>query len=737
VAAVEASILSKAKGAGGDARVSAEELTALKAIMDDIRADYGSAVLARRSANQDTRLAVWDGQSEDGKKRRSALGKDPKPYEGASDNRIRLADETITEMALTIQLAATRGEMKVSPVEGNDEQKAQKNQVLLRHIVRNVWGSQFGREVELAAQWMLGDEPGISILYCGWHREMALESKTITRTELAQTILGFLTEASDEDASPGTIEAVQQAVSVPERAADLQAVLEAMLPHLPPARIARAVQEIYTDGAATIPVPYDRCNAPALRAMRLYDDVWLPPNTTDIQRARAIIVSNWYTRDQVLAMAAAERWDRLFVGELLGDEKATKGGCEGRDAFAPDTSEKTVTLIETETESRKGLFQVLDAYVRQVNADGIPAVYRFTYSGFVDRAATEKRIIRSKHGAFPFVACPRESLDRRLLSTRGVPGLVMTDQAGLKLLSDSFEDYTQETTHPPTIVPEGKPRFAMDLGPRGQIPLGSRDRFEYLAPPPYPIAADKYMDRVELRAARRFGRSWPGVPPDVTYLHKQAVVTRFLGYLADAFRMVLQDCYTFMATEQLARIMGGDPVQVDRSAYEIAGGFDVYLNYDVRDGDLEYVTKKTKAMVEIARSLDPDGVIPYASIVRRAVMSIDPTWAEDFPPGDASAAMEVQTAKRDLALILAGVQPDMRPGKGNWALRQQTIMQEMGPRVANPEAYPPISAASKVLLDRYLTFLDFQAQQAVNARTGRTGVEMADLAAAAEAEGAA
>ena len=71
-----------------------EAISTLLSEISQAEAD-ASYYYGRKVENFNTRFCLWAGQSEDGRKHQSALGRKPFPWDGAADSRIRLAD-TIT-----------------------------------------------------------------------------------------------------------------------------------------------------------------------------------------------------------------------------------------------------------------------------------------------------------------------------------------------------------------------------------------------------------------------------------------------------------------------------------------------------------------------------------------------------------------------------------------------------------------------------------------------------------------
>jgi len=73
-----------------------------------------------RARNYDTRMALWDGQSSDGRKWASNYGKNVFPWEGSADSRIRLADLVCNREAQLCLTATFAARLQMMPVESSD-----------------------------------------------------------------------------------------------------------------------------------------------------------------------------------------------------------------------------------------------------------------------------------------------------------------------------------------------------------------------------------------------------------------------------------------------------------------------------------------------------------------------------------------------------------------------------------------------------------------------------------------
>lgn len=709
---------------GGRRPVDEDALRELKAFADEIRADCSEEVFFRRQVNENARYCRWAGQSDDGRKRKDSLGFDPKPFEGASDARVRLADQIINEQAAEIVTAAMRAVPRVMGMEGTDGRSAGKVETLLKWLIRNQWGSKFRRTVELLAQYMLGDSPGGAVMGVVWRSERALQPKRVTRDMLLDEYANALAGLGVEITEDG-LAAAAAIMEDPRRREEVKDIIRAMLPHLKERRVSELARRLNEDGEAVIPVPYVKPGLPELGAYRLFEDVFFPSNTTDLQAARCIIVREWMTKAQVMERAGTDGWRDEFVRALVGDENHK--GKEGQTAFGFDEAESVSSSISNPAK-RDGLYEVLTSFVRTANEDGIPGIQIYKWNYYCDQAAKDRELLEYAHGQYPFVFFAREVVTSRLTDSRGVAELTMSQQQSLKLLTDSVEDHVQTTVNPPVLVPRGRPRYATAWEPFGQIPVDPRDRFEPVRTPQYPLAADRHREEILRQINEYHGRFTQTADPQLVQVRRQDRVDRFLSSLGDGLMQVIQLCQQFMTPEQLQRVTGGAGVMLAQSPEEIQGKYDLHLSFDVRDMDSEFLLKKARIAMEFIMPADRQATSRWDRFTARMWEALDPNWAEEMvmPPEEAGAR-ETSDEQGKFVKMLAGVRPE-RPEKGdNFALRLKVFQDLMEERMGNEGAFPPLSAAARVLLKEHLDYLTFQTQQLENAQTGRQGFEDNDL----------
>lgn len=708
-------------------RVTAEELEDLKELAKQIRTEIEGDVLTRRQDNENVRYCIWEGQSPDGRKRKDFLGRDAKPFEGASDARIRTADTIVQERVMLDVAAAMRGMPAVTEIESNDAQKAAKTATLLRWITRNLWGAEWRTQTELLSQYRHGDTPAIGIAYVDWWTETTREYREIS----AEDALAVAIAQGRDPIDAGDL--VQNPVRADELAALLvdnaPAVLGFALELKQARKAAAGIAELGMGRAA---VAVEKAGQPKCMAMRAYEDVFYPYHTAgSIQDAPAVILRRVYTKARLLSAAAEEGWKQAFTDQVLEHE--------GESAFNDlNETEPLETGAADNTDQMAGKYEVLTAFYRATDDNGVVGIYKVTFSECADVAAKDRELWDRKHAKYPFIEIPRERLTRRLNDSRGIPELATTDQSNEKLAVDSFADHTQMHVRPPVLRPRGRQFHKVALSPGGEVEYDRNGaEIKWMEPPAYPQAADKMMLEQRRRLNEYWGRLDPQTQPNelLANLHSQHSVDGFLTGISEILSMTLQLCQQYMPAEQIARIVGGNGLDVERSAEAIQGKFDIQISFDVRDLDLSKAMEKPKLILENLSPFDRNGALPGREIILHALAQVYPNLADKMPTEDEASENVATDTKAKFAAALNGIEPPMPQQIDAPTVRLQVWQDEMEKRIRMPEAYGPVSPAARTILTNYLQYLTQQAQQMKNAEIGRRGAAPVTDEQIAEAAG--
>lgn len=710
-------LIATVEGDGGAAEVTKQELTAFHEEIDLIVKSAAYGVTERRQASEDTRYCRWVGQSPDGRKHSEAHHGEPVfPYEGASDARIRIADQIVNERVLVLVAATLRalGSPHVQGLNFDDKEKAPPFGAILRWLVKNQWGSKFLREMTKLAQYQEGDSPAGGVLGVFWQQEVALQMQTLTKEGLAQLLVQTFGLNQEQ---LGQLEAN---LMNPDLDAETAALLMAITPDLKEARAKAVLRDLRETGEAAFPAPYMRINLPTMVAYRLFEDIFFPANTTELtERARCIFVREWLSKPEVLERSVTHGYSEEFCEKLLEHEGETGFPLifNRPEGITGDFSGQIIRQSYN-PEIYRGLYEVITVFFKAANEDKIPGIYTLPFSKCVaEVAAKERELLDYAHGKYPFIFFGREALTQRLWDSRGVPELVMTDQNALKLLLDAGNDNVSLTTVPPVLVPRRRGNLGLTIGPLKLIKVDRPGEIAYLQGPQMPAGAGQMAASVQARLDQYWGRIAQDVPPTLTQLHQGGLVNSFLANLTDAFVMVLQLCQQYMEDEDVQQITGDDGMQLMHTAKEIQGKFHLELSFDPRDLDVDYIVKLAQVIGEVILPIDTLSTVQRDKLVQRLFSALEPRLAaETLRPVQSAQQDEIKDEMGNFAQIAAGAEPPMAASGQNFGLRLQVLQ---GIVQKNPDALRALQPASRKILQARVAQLQAQVQQIQNAVIGR------------------
>lgn len=637
---------------------------------------FGSEIWQRQQRAREVRFCEWEGQSSDGRKHLDDLGVEAMPFEGAADSRIPLADGIINDKVAFAVQAFFRAQVQAVPVEPGDTARAQSTSTLLRWLRDRVLRNELQTEVELAAQYMYGDDPGIAVVEVQWWQDTMLRKKPLSFDDLAAM---YATGAAAPDqASPDDqrLEAEMLAdfadlVFNQARAKEFTAWLASAFPGVQAAPLSRAVKELRKTGRTELPVPELRTNRPCVQALKLYEDFFIPIGTSDLQRARHVHRREWLTEPELLERVVTMGWDSDWVDELIerGKGQTLVNGLGYRNqATAVQISAPGFIVNE-----RNYLFEVWWSYERRCDDMGIAAIYCTIWTGAC-KGAAKHEIIDYPHGQYPFVWRSRERVGRQLTDSRGLTRAIATHQNELKVQRDARSNYTQLSTTPPKKVKQQRGAWELIISPGADIPVQKMDDFEYLTPPPFPQASIEMERTTKDEVAEYCGRMVPGSDPNRVAALQQHEIDNFFSLWREVFTQILALCQFYYTPTELERVTNSqgnvNPVAPD----DIAGGWDVMIEIDARDLNMDYAMKKLDAYTKLM-SIDAAGILDKGPLVEWTAASIDPILARrTVRPQENASAQEVNDERNNIAQAAVGIEPTM-PVKGiNAQLRMQALV---------------------------------------------------------------
>jgi len=670
---------------------------------DFVRSFTDERITHRVRESDETRFSTWNGQSRDGKKHASNLGQQPFPWEGASDTRIRLADEVCSFMVQLSTSALSRSALNVGGVEGGDHEAASAVGVYLRWMLSTVLQPDFEEELELHAEYAA--QYGWSVLHTTWERCYAQVPQKISLQGLSR-LMGA--------ESPDKLEALQSALqNETEYLADM---LVASNPGLTRQKALKHIKEVAKTGETIFEVPQVIKNQPSIVALRPYFEVLMPPETQDWHRARAIFRRDYYSVAELEEKVTNGGWDEEFVEKI----KRTAG----KNSSVWDTGLSPVTGDSEKLDDRSNLIEIVHAYSRRVTENGNPGIYQTVYSPYMHKdergneCFAQHELVTEAGGTYPFECFTREKTRRSPIESRGVSEIVKTWQSEYKAQADQVFDRSSFDTLPALKVPL---RYGqrIKIGPGVQISEQRPGDISWMDTPKRGAdLAFQLMDQIQVRTDRYFGRPNSQVAPVETQLRQQAYVHRWLRHMSTVVNRMWDLTQKFDDDERFATVTGtGKPIPRD------PGNFNFTLNFDVRELDNEFVEKKLQAISQFVLPEDTMGIVDRAKLIRKKLQVIDPSLADELVVENAEASQAMfEEVNSQVAFMALGNNPSkLVENDPSAAIKLQFLQQIIQ---NNPKYQQQLQADEQFaeLLKVYSQNLNMSVMQQNNKQVGRLGV---------------
>jgi hypothetical protein len=284
-------------------------------------------------------------------------------------------------------------------------------------------------------------------MHVGWERR-------IGSREVTETLATLEARASNDGI---LAEAIRQLTAT--GASDITADLLANSLGCSSEEAKRIATELLNAGVATYYQEYNRINLPVCAALKPYEEISFPPETLDLQDARVIFKRTFLSEVDLREMIKTDGWDEEFVEEAANTA--------GKSAYLTDPNLIPVTSNVTNALHRAdNLIEIVYAYSRQIDANGVPGVYYTVFSPQTSQVETYAKHSKLDyaHGEYPFIELRRERLKRAVVECRGIPEIAFTDQEEIKAQRTAFA----------TVLPLKRfllSRLRSALAPRTRLPL--------------------------------------------------------------------------------------------------------------------------------------------------------------------------------------------------------------------------------------------------------------------------
>jgi len=596
----------------------------------------GSIYLQQCAVDYDTRHCLWAGQSDDGRKRRDHMDKEPFPWEGASDTKIRLADEIVNDEVRVLRAAMARLTVQADMLKAS-------------------------QAPETAAYGKRG-------------REM----------------MAALFDPTQEEA--------------------VAAWLSEMYEALGPKAARRAVRQLRTKGETTVPETHVVRMQPLWTACRVMRDVFFPANTYDIQKSPWVAFREPITPEVLRSRVLTDDYDEDAVEDAIAR-------CVGKTMLdhAQMANERASKAV---VEEMDGLLEVFHFWTKTVDEQGF---LRMEVRCFVPGIPEPLKEYESEYRLkeYPCVEFVRDRTERIILDNRSTPGLVDSHQTEVKTHRDFRADRASIAILPPVKVPMSRAAARLKFGPAAQIPERRPGEITWMTPPQMDMDTVGLERQVRSDADNYFGRMVEGVSPQRQQLYGQSSVDDFLSGLQEAARKTLALARQYYDDALFARVTGVQ-MRFAQTDEEIAAEWDVTLDFNAGDLNMETVMKKLDVIGKAVLPLDTEGVIDRAGIVEWAMRTIDPAIAARYVrAAEPARNQEREDEQLQFLKISNGVEPEFKEGQ-NYAIRLQELDKIMQSNPQLQQRYAQDEIFRKLIDSRRQKF-QFQLQQRQNALIGRQG----------------
>ena len=653
--------------------------------------------------NYETRFAIWNGQSADGKKHaRESNGKnDPTPWDGASDLRVYLADTAINYKVARNGIALEKATMVANPVNGTDVERASTVSTFLRWLV-NTQIPHLDRESELLSNYLL--EKGVAVTGQFWQ---TIQEKTLVTIRLQEidakfpqiNIFTAIKEKRFEEKLLGVFEE-QYGVS---------------------AKKARAMlKDLRKTGECTVPVVGKKINRPVIRAFCLDRDVFIPPWANDLETAPYIFRIEYFTAEQLRSFVNTEQWDEDWA-------EAAILRCRGRMITSiPDSTLQPISRSFVYIDRKipyTDLVGVVFAYQRLSDEDGVPGIYLTIFNPFLTEDANQQGyakfgLLGYQHGEYPFTLHRRELLSRKLHDSRGLPEPAKSWQDQIKAHRDSRIDAASLAILPPLMYPLGRPPTRW--GPGARVPERRPNEYHHADKPQGDINTENSENILNTTWKEYSGIPVPNEDNSLLVSMDQYEVNKFLRGWQSAIKQCWKLWQQYGDDNTYFRIIGvqkAPPMVMTKGSPN--EDFDIDLKFDVMTLNPEQLLAKIENMVKFAQSVDRSGQVDYSQFLQIGLEMMDPSIAERvILPKQVGEQQTAQQIDSDLAQIYSGIPHDMKPGTPPQmliTLVQRYLQQpDIGQKYQTDQMF-------KQRIDQYAKQAKFAITQQQNAVIGRIG----------------
>lgn len=672
-----------------------------------------------------TRRCLWPNQSADGMRH----GDDAFPWDKSLDSKVPLADEVVSDHVRIRMSAVRNGRVQIGPEnEIEDSGKA-----ALWNDVLKFYQGRIRRPKKNAQKlfYTCVEEIGYGIMQVEWREEKVLQPLEMSRGMVVSAVAQrMMVENAGADGSAPEPE-MQQAIAeeagrlVEERlagVAGMAAAVELILladGTMPKSEAVKVVNGLKKgQDAVRYYAPRGVGGMPVVKARIPWVDCGHAANLGPDGKC-----SFWFTVEWLDEVGLRMRCEQDGLSEAWRDAVLTQGNKGLSELLAPGAMLPTWLLngvgvgfkFDTQTNQRAPMFQVLTVWRLAVNEAGIPGVYETVVHAHVGELLGKHECCEVKE--LPFVAEAREPA-AMMLQSRGIPEMVLTDQVGLKKLTDATTAMAELAAFPPYERAMGD---GSRIAPGTELPVkrntgtsGTQSRF--LQVPGVDAGALRAMEMTRENVNRFFMRA-PDSNADAKRLFQEDLAESAVLSFEELERLIWLHVQAYVNEVTASRI-AGRPVSVRATAEDLEGTADVTVEFSAMALNQKTALELADYMTKMA-GLDRSGRIDFGKVVELITRIFDPVLSENIiMPSDAASGEIEKDEQAVIAAILSG---QYVTGRVNGAQQRWGVLQRW---LGNPQTVPMLQGNPMIyesLMEHVKGLQQEMVQKQENVFTGQTG----------------
>lgn len=650
----------------------------------------------------------------DGKRwqKNQAQGSTVRPYDGCPDSDCNIADELVmaeVDIKMMALEMAQLGARSTHISKLTAAQVAELKQVA--EWCRAVTREDMRDDGELLAQ--MDTKLGWSVLNPGWCEKRGLVEREL---DMESFINGVM-----EQFGPDAACSLYASILDPTLEDAAVEVIGKLFAHVPAGRLPKIVRELREDGTTMFVDVQVSEKRPTLRTLIQGYNYFNSGAAGRIGKARLHLVIERFSQADLENTAASNDWNKGFVKRVI----ATAGQFS---ALGEAMQNKILTQEQGQADKS---IEIWTTTIYQFDEDtGAAGYYCTTFSphvlpahgGSADDDYAKHYLLGYACGA-PFVQTRRMVEGPGMDDSRGVPEMVRSDSAIVKMLTDAFLARAHLEVDPPRaflgmsgtkITEWNKPGAKIEsMMPGGDVKDLSPTRGS-------PQVGEMAIERVTDGTRRRFAmpNNTDGSHPSAWQMRQMRIVKRFMGALEDAFSQLVILCYQEFEPDELAQIIGHWP----QLTLDEVMKHRITLTFDVRGIDPDWRSDLIGTVHELL-GMDRGGIIDTNKAVSLLGSVFDPGLIAEITTDEAGASAKLyRKVSNDIADIMLGNPPPLVEMDATAGMQMKMAMQIIGQN----EDYQRILQQDQKRQENFKTYMKnlqhSEQETSISPQQGRLGV---------------